>query len=109
VIGWHPAVEFVADRGQPVQLFETDFVRDPAIPGTKRKKAPAMPRGVTLASSPAGPYGAVVIFRSVSGVFPDPVTGARIMGPLDAIKVHLRGRKFFIQNRYRDWVCVELA
>lgn len=109
VVGWHPAIEFVADRARDAHLFETNFIRHPMIEGVARKKPPTLPGNVALKAGPAGQYGAVVIFRDIPGIYPDPVPGARIMGPLGAIKAHLRGRKFFILNRFSDWVCVELG
>jgi len=114
VFGWDPALAIVADRARLVHLYETDFIRKPIIPGVSIKRRPTLPNNVFWMNDPSmpaygSPYGAAVVLKSIESDTIRFVPGARIMGPLQHVKDHLRGRKFFIRNRFSDNVCVELA
>jgi hypothetical protein len=107
-------VAAAADRARTVHLYETDFRDLSLIEGVvSRAKPPKLLGNVLwmndpdMRLSPAGGYGCVISCGR-SDIIPV-LKGAHVMGAVDSIREILRGRKFHVRNRYRDWVCVEIA
>ncbi len=101
----------MASRARRVHVIESDFRDHSAIEGggVALARPPSMPGNVIVGRG-VEPYSCVLALKSTPKGATIPLTAsARVMGPLEAIKSFLRGRKFFILNRCGDWVCVELS
>lgn len=113
VSGHTPQLDLIAARVRAVELYTHQFYYEGGMFSGADRKPPQLPRNVTPrqpGASPA-PVGALIFFNDapLDCATIEFVKGARIMGRIDGVKRFTKGRKFFILNRWKDFVCMELA
>lgn len=113
VIGHTEDLPVISSRVKAVLLYAKQFFRAEMFDGASYVRPPRLPGNVTLEKGRAVPSGVgILIPLCESGIdcgTIEFVNGARVMGPVELVKPYLKGRKFFILNRHKDFICTELA
>ena len=114
VAGHTSELPIISSRVKGVLLFAEHFHGASMFGGATYRKPPALPDNVHLRSpliTVPNPIGSLIVFHDMDidcGTI-EFVSGARIMGPVDCVRRFLKGRKFFVLNRHKDFICMELA
>ncbi len=113
VSGHTPQLDLISTRVRWVELYTDEFHYDGGMFSGAARKPPELPGNVTprYPNDSAAPVGALIFFADapLDCATIEFVNGARIMGPIDGVKRFMKGRKFFILNRWKDFICMELA
>ena len=113
VIGHTLDIDLISQRVKSVELYVNQFTYSTSMfAGASARKEPDLPDNVNLRHGALlSDVGCLVCFGETSVDYGTIhfVRGARVMGDLINVKRFVKGRKFSILNRWKDFICMELV